>query len=471
MSCSCEKFKSCVNDAIKKAAECACITPDEGESMASVLVGLRYMRQFGWGANMQIERFCRQKAKAIGFGNLCPDKMKLYTQMTDVSECRGYCNPVTIDNVADGSDPRGCCDPVIIEPPETDIIAHVADVAAGKYHTAMVFEDGKVRTFGRGSNGQLGLGEAVKTANVPTLVKFPSAMQVTQVALGGNHTLFRESGGRVFATGLNSYGQLGIGKIPPSLKISSAVRVPSLEDVVQVGAGHNHSGALTREGILYTWGFHQGGMVGHKYPAARTADPTAFEISPRRVEALGKRVASFVLGDSHSIAIDHTGGVYSFGYGRHGQLGHGGFSNEEIPRKIEAFTERACQAAAGGAHTLILCSRGHAFAFGRGEYGQLGIDEDEDVCEPRRLDKLSGQRIVRVAAGENHTVVLTSTFKVWTSGCNFFKQLGHGHLEDEDSPEAVRALDGMQAFQIAAGKRQTMVVAGEMQTMVMATQP
>uniref|UniRef100_A0A452XWM3 Uncharacterized protein n=1 Tax=Aegilops tauschii subsp. strangulata TaxID=200361 RepID=A0A452XWM3_AEGTS len=82
--------------------------------------------------------------------------------------------------------------------------------------------------WGNGDHGRLGLG-ALESRWSPTACPFfltRPADPPTSLACGGAHTLFLTEGGRVFATGLNDFGQLGIGSsMPHTLVISPHIRV------------------------------------------------------------------------------------------------------------------------------------------------------------------------------------------------------------------------------------------------------
>ena len=58
--------------------------------------------------------------------------------------------------------------------------------------------------------------------------------------------------------------------------------------------------------------------------------------------------AGLVAGLEHTVALTMDGGVFSWGSGRCGQLGHGGCNNETQPRKImELMGTVVSQIAAG----------------------------------------------------------------------------------------------------------------------------
>jgi len=61
------------------------------------------------------------------------------------------------------------------------------------------------------------------------------------------------------------------------------------------------------------------------------------------------------------------------------------------------------------------------------------------------------QKVVDVACGKEHCMLLTEHGQVYTWGGGSRGQLGHGTLASEESPRLVMALDGMKIIKIAAG--------------------
>ena len=80
-------------------------------------------------------------------------------------------------------------------------------VAAGSSHSLVVKKDGSVWATGRNTFGQLGDGSVISKANFVPVV--PSGAQA--VAAGGGHSMVLMLDGSFRATGENEYGQLGDG--------------------------------------------------------------------------------------------------------------------------------------------------------------------------------------------------------------------------------------------------------------------
>ena len=104
------------------------------------------------------------------------------------------------------------------------------------------------------------------------------------------------------------------------------VRVEPLsgQHVQQLFAAKFHSCAVTRDGALYTWGWAQGGRLGHGHVAGRPLDGQA-QMTPLRVGGqLGKlRVVEVAAGKHHTVAVVEGGEVFSWGRGGDGRLGLG----------------------------------------------------------------------------------------------------------------------------------------------------
>lgn len=83
-----------------------------------------------------------------------------------------------------------------------------------------------------------------------------------------NHIILLTSMGRVLTSGKNNYGQLGTGDKNPRYRFTLIKPLTKNEGETvsfrTVHAASYHSGAVTRQGILYTWGDWDHGKTGHK---------------------------------------------------------------------------------------------------------------------------------------------------------------------------------------------------------------
>ncbi|KAG8586245.1 hypothetical protein GDO81_005312 [Engystomops pustulosus] len=84
------------------------------------------------------------------------------------------------------------------------------------------------------------------------------------------------------------------------------------------------------------------------------------------------RAVQVSCGFHHSVVLMENGDVYTFGYGQHGQLGHGDVSCRGCPTLVQALPGPSTQVAAGSNHTAVLLMDGQVFTFGSFSKGQLG---------------------------------------------------------------------------------------------------
>jgi len=83
---------------------------------------------------------------------------------------------------------------------------------------------------------------------------------VTQVACGDSHTVCVTTEGAVFSWGLGTDGKLGLGNADRRL-VPCAVDLGSVR-CIQVAAGAAHTAAVTRDGSVYSWGSSKHGQLG-----------------------------------------------------------------------------------------------------------------------------------------------------------------------------------------------------------------
>ena len=91
----------------------------------------------------------------------------------------------------------------------------------------------------------------------------------------------------------------------------------------------------------------------------------------------------------HSLAITADGAVWTWGWGSDGRLGRGDEQAQLQPKKVEAFTgQRVVAVSAGGEHSLAITADGAVFTWGKGEDGCLGHGEDlSNQLLPKKVEE------------------------------------------------------------------------------------
>ena len=87
-----------------------------------------------------------------------------------------------------------------------------------------------------------------------------------------------------------------------------------------------------------------------------------------------------------------------------------------------------------------VCTAEGVFTFGVGVYGRLGHGGEEDEIVPRLVEALAVKKVIGTAAGERHTVVWTEEGELFTFGNGNHGPLGHGRAQHESVPRLVEAL-------------------------------
>jgi alpha-tubulin suppressor-like RCC1 family protein len=158
---------------------------------------------------------------------------------------------------------------------------------------------------------------------------------------------------------------------------------------------------------------------------------------PRPIEALSRvMVRQVAAGDDstgvpgHSMVLTRdgghpSGGVFTWGYGGHGQLGHGNRGNQLVPKRVEDLTD-VVYLAAGGCHGLAVGEGGAVYTWGLNDAGQLGLGDRDDRFVPTLVNRLSG--VVAVAGGGMHSLALRRDGTVMACGWNGRGQLGLGDV-------------------------------------------
>jgi alpha-tubulin suppressor-like RCC1 family protein len=97
--------------------------------------------------------------------------------------------------------------PVLIE----DIpVRRINHIACGGNHSFLCSDEGQVFSWGEGKHGALGLG-TLQDRFKPSKIQIPNDARIAKVDCGLEHSIMLEVSGRVYASGSNKKGQLGLG--------------------------------------------------------------------------------------------------------------------------------------------------------------------------------------------------------------------------------------------------------------------
>ena len=341
-------------------------------------------------------------------------------------------------------------------------------VSAGASHSMAVTNRGEVLSWGDASDGQLGHGRVefgqylgrddYETAEVPMAIHFRAELArelIVQVSCGHGYSLMLSRSGRVYSCGSRGNGELGHADWPK--QPHAPKRVTNLGGIVQVSAG-SHSLAVSRDGKLYSWGWMANGppcrgpmdapLNAPSVPPPHVPGEVAFLLDAPG--APPPRVIKACAGVDHGLIITDDGGLFSYGRGDYGELGHGDRHSSYRRARRVALAHRVADAKVGQFFSAALTDTGDVYTWGQGFYGKLGHGDeypDEDVDEaggeccllPQRVQGLPP--VAEIALGSCHALARLRNGELLAWGCNDAGQLGQGHACNEERhghPERVR---------------------------------
>ncbi len=361
----------------------------------------------------------------------------------------------------------------------TAMLAGIAIPAAAPMAArAEVSAAGELYVFGSNYFGQLGADPDTSPHPLPAPLTLPGATGApVQMAAGDGYSLVITSSGQLYSFGTNIHGELGRSTALEPFERLAGDPVPRLDSlpgavggVVQIAAGALHALAVTSSGQLFSFGYNNRGQLGVSTNVGSEApNPTPQLVT---LPGAGGPVVQVAAGSLFSLALTATGQVYSFGSNTSGQLGNlapnTGANQVPAPVVLPGATGPGIAIAAGDGHSLVLTSTGQVFAFGGNHGGQLGVSTNTGGFTPNPTPTLLDPRglegsVVAIAAGAEHSLLLSSTGQLLSFGGNRFGQLGRpanaGSEAPNPAPSSV-SLPGARGrlLQVSAGSEQSLAV-------------
>lgn len=246
-------------------------------------------------------------------------------------------------------------------------------------------------------------------------------MSIKQVAVGEDHTLALADTGRVFSWGGGKKGQLGHG----DFKNSSYPRcIQALKwTTTSVVCGSNHSVSIGHNGSIYTWGatVAMGGIVLTNATKQFQNDRGDISVPANMKDVLKAKIKRVCAGAKFTLGLTYDGDVYSWGDNSYGQLGEE--RDDDKPKTVEGLKLRRRHHAGivnmscGARHSLAVNNSGQVLSWGWNEFGQLGSGDTHNLTGIHPvLGDLAGQNVIQVSAGFRHSAALTSEGDIFVWG-------------------------------------------------------
>jgi len=316
-----------------------------------------------------------------------------------------------------------------------------------------------VYSWGRGDLGAL-LHSDVED-HKPEEVAFRRALQALNgIASSAYHTMAVTQTGELYGCGTNMEGQVRPDRseeIIPELTLFDSL---SVQRITQVACGLYHTACVTSTGTLITFGGNEAGQLGHSVKGEAGQGPLSRN-NPRTVHGVqGSIICKVACGDLFTVAVSVIGECFSFGIGT--CTGHKDGQNRYRAEKIAGL---ACvpiaSVAARGEHTFALSSMGTAFAWGCNAHGQVGVEASLGgyVQTPVLVATTLQTKMAVVACGSEHSVLLSTTGKVFGCGRNTHFQLGHSLPQSQVCPLAhLPCSEGSVFSLVACGDNHTLLL-------------
>ena len=336
--------------------------------------------------------------------------------------------------------------PVQVVDSNGNALGGVVGIAPGYQHTVYLKSDGTVWSVGLNTDGQLGDGGYLNPDRLnPFQILDTNGTSLTgasSVSAGASHTTYLKSDGTVWATGLNSQGQLGDGTTTDRsnpVQVVDAGGSP-FTGVVEISAGYLHSTYLKSDGSVWATGMNSQGQLGDGTTTNRNNPVQVVDAGGSPFTA----VVGISAGQNHTMYLKSDGSVWATGHNGSGQLGDGTTTNRSNPVQVvdtggSPFTA-VVGISAGYLHTTYLKSDGTVWATGGNTLGQLGDGTTTNRSNPVQVVDTGGSpftAVVGISAGYLHTTYLKSDGSVWATGMNSQGQLGDGTTTNRSNPVQV----------------------------------
>ncbi|ROV94929.1 hypothetical protein VSDG_07118 [Cytospora chrysosperma] len=262
-------------------------------------------------------------------------------------------------------------------------LQNITKVVCGSNHALALDIKGNVWTWGVNEQNQVGR-RARRTRTDQQDNYYPAILELSRhpvklIASGPYHSFAVDKLDRVFAWGLNSYGQAGYAKDAGSdnaiLPYPLQIRSLSKQGIVVMDGGEQHTTAVSSDGRFLVWGRIDGGHLGLKLTEEQLQDPKLVRrdehdrprilLQPAAVPNIGEG-AFVACSRGHTIFVNKEGKAYASGFNGQLQLGNGTDDDTEVAEEVKAKALKGAK--------LTWCGTGGQFSMVAGPAAECKVE-------------------------------------------------------------------------------------------------
>ncbi len=326
-----------------------------------------------------------------------------------------------------------------------------------------VSTDNKLYTCGYQWYGSLGNG--VKSLDISSIIsQIGSATDWNYSSVGKRHTILLKTNGSLYATGDNTYGQLGDGT---TTDVSTPIQIGT-GDWTRVSAKGNFWNAIKSDGSLWTCGVSSSSPVQVGSSTDWVYNAQGFDVIAGIRGATGSGSlwawsnggSPIQIGTAENwtkvycgagiAAVNTASEMFVWGENTSGQLGLGTTITTLSPTQISGSWNLF---ASSETSSLFVNTSGYLFGAGSNWFGQLGSIPKTQLSA---LTFIMGDVSV-LDGGKYHTIFLKSDGSLWAVGLNTHGQCGQSDL-DEIYSSPVKIPSTITFSSISAGEKSTFAI-------------
>ena len=339
----------------------------------------------------------------------------------------------------------------------------------GESHSAFLIKEQEqtfLYMFGKNIFGQLGFGENSYIFEPLLVPDIPE--KIKKISLGGEHSIILTTKNNIFVSGLNIFGQLGIGDYDNRNVFTNIdIYINTLmnkkdEKIVDISAGAQHSLLLSNKNNLYYCGFNKNNFLNKNEDINIFTQIIDEKIKDKKIKHIrtGMNINGILFEDKLNIAI--------FGQ----ELEIINKTSEIILLNIKDIikeeyrkdnTLNISDIKLGQEFILILISNGDVYTCGINRKNKLGVEENNIKKEKNNLIfyKVSlPEKITQIESGYDNSIVISETGKIYGWGSNYYGQICSTKKSTIDKPILITnpLIKDLSLYKIASGAYHTLSI-------------